>query len=187
MTLGQGSRKIRDQIGDVAMRLFAERGYQQVSLADIALAAGLPLDEVTRQVHNKESLILGASAHSPLWILDQFQAAPKGADSRLTLQKILVERISMFPEDKLRMWRAAAREIPQDLHDLTRLGVIERASLVAMVAERMGVDQKSDPRPSALVSSVIGAVGQAYEIWLHQKSEKPLLELIEGEFASLDH
>ncbi|MEZ5161830.1 MAG: hypothetical protein R2709_14435 [Marmoricola sp.] len=63
--------------------------------------------------------------------------------------------------------------------------MIERSALVGMVADRMGLESSADPRPSALVSAVIGAVGEAYEIWLHGQSDRDLLDLTQESLARL--
>lgn len=87
----------------------------------------------------------------------------------------------------MQLWRLAALTAPPELQQLVALGVIERAALVAMVAERMGVDSKIDPRPSVMVTDVIGAVQEAYEIWLHGKSDRPLLVLLKESFSRIVH
>lgn len=171
----------------MALRLFAEKGYEQVSLADIAEAVEVPVTSLERLIPNKEILLLGPAADGPIWILDRFEVAPPGEDLMDSLMGVFEARIALYPEDLMQLWRSAALTAPPGLQQLVALGVIERAALVAMVAERMGVDSKVDPRPSVMVTEVMGAVNEAYEIWLHGKSEQPLLVLLKESFSRIVH
>lgn len=183
MALDQGCRPNRHEIGETAHRLFAERGYDQVSMSDVARTVGLSFEGLRNLFPTKEALVLGASADGPIWILDRFESMPKDLPSRYALKQAFVERIALFAEDRMRLWRSAVLTAPSELQQLVSLGVIERAALIAMVAERMGVEPQDDPRPSVMVTEVISAASHAYEIWLYDKSDQPLLELIK---SSLD-
>ena len=185
MPLEQGARVERHRIGEVALRLFAQRGYDAVSLQEVADAADIPIASLINQVHNKEYLILGESAEGPLWILDRFEQTPPGVDVLQALKDAFIERIAIFPEERMRLWRSAVLTAPPELQQFVALGVIQRSALVGMLADRMGVDSASDPRPSAMVSAVNGAVGEAYEIWLHGQSDRDLLDLIKESLARL--
>jgi len=171
----------------MALRLFAEKGYEQVSLADIAQAAAVPVATLEGLILNKEILLLGPAADGPIWILDRFASAPPSADLMGSLTGVFEARIALYQEDLMQLWRSAALTAPPELQQLVALGVIERAALVAMVAERMGVDSEVDPRPSVMVTDVIGAVQEAYEIWLHGKSDRPLLVLLKESFSRIIH
>jgi hypothetical protein len=160
MALDQGCRPDRHEISEKAQRLFAERGYDRVSMSEVAGAVGLSFEELRRMVPNKDALVL---KDMPVW------RALKAAFS---------ERIALFSEERMRLWRSAVLTAPPELQQLVSLGVIERAALISMVAERMDVDPKDDPRPSVMVTEVISTVAQAYEIWLYDESSRPLMELI---------
>ena len=185
MALEQGARARRHRINEVALRLFAQQGYDAVSLQDVAKAAEISIDELVEQAHTKQYLILGESAQGPLWILDRFEQLPPDTDVLQGLKDVFIERIGLFPEEHMRLWRSAVRTAPAELQQFVALGVIERSALVGMVADRMGLESSADPRPSALVSAVIGAVGEAYEIWLHGQSDRDLLDLTQESLARL--
>lgn len=187
MALEQEYRSERNEIGEIALRLFADRGYEQVSLADIAEVAGVPVATLEGLIPSKEVLLLGPAADGPIWILDRVEAAPPSVDLMGLLTGVFEARIALYQEDLMQLWRLAALTAPPELQQLVALGVIERAALVAMVAERMGVDSKIDPRPSVMVTDVIGAVQEAYEIWLHGKSDRPLLVLLKESFSRIVH
>jgi AcrR family transcriptional regulator len=178
MALDQGCRPDRHEISEKAQRLFAERGYDRVSMSEVAGAVGLSFEELRRMVPNKEALVLGASADGPIWILDRFESLPKDMPVWRALKAAFSERIALFSEERMRLWRSAVLTAPPELQQLVSLGVIERAALISMVAERMDVDPKDDPRPSVMVTEVISTVAQAYEIWLYDESSRPLMELI---------
>ncbi|MEI2671166.1 MAG: TetR family transcriptional regulator [Marmoricola sp.] len=185
MDVEQASSSELDQINSVALRLFAKRGYDSVSMQDVADAAELPLGDLLRRVNSKEYLILGESAQGPLWILDRFEQLPADQDVLQSLKQVFLERIALFPEEQMRLWRSAVLTAPAELQQLVALGVIERSALVGMVADRMGVDSAVDSSPSALVTMVVGAVAESYEVWLHGHSDRPLLDLMSESLAEL--
>src|ERR1700679_2013381 len=52
-------RETREAIGAAAERLFAERGYDGVTVADIAAAAGVSVKTLFVHFHSKEELVFG--------------------------------------------------------------------------------------------------------------------------------
>lgn len=54
---------VRAELRRAAYRLFVDRGYEKVSVDDIALAAGLWRRTVFRHVASKEDLLLGPVRH----------------------------------------------------------------------------------------------------------------------------
>ncbi|WP_433215990.1 TetR family transcriptional regulator [Microtetraspora malaysiensis] len=102
-------RRTRQAIGDVAMRLFAERGFEAVTVNEIAEAAGVAKVTLFKYFPSKESLVLHAveedlagvvlarpPGRSPLRALREyllaFAAAPIGdADELIARMKVIVD------------------------------------------------------------------------------------------------
>ncbi|WP_433413547.1 TetR/AcrR family transcriptional regulator [Microtetraspora malaysiensis] len=102
-------RRTRQAIGDMAMRLFAERGFEAVTVNEIAEAAGVAKVTLFKYFPSKESLVLHAveedlagvviarpPGRSPLRALREhllaFAAAPIGdADEMIARMKVIVD------------------------------------------------------------------------------------------------
>jgi AcrR family transcriptional regulator len=83
-----------DSLTDVALRVFAERGYDGASMDDVARAAGITKASIYHHVSGKEALLergLGRALDALFAILDEPAAREGTAASRL---RHIVERVA---------------------------------------------------------------------------------------------
>jgi AcrR family transcriptional regulator len=83
-----------DSLTDVALRVFAERGYDGASMDDVARAAGITKASIYHHVPGKEALLergLGRALDALFAILDEPQARDGPALARL---RHIVERVA---------------------------------------------------------------------------------------------
>jgi AcrR family transcriptional regulator len=71
-------REARQRISDVATRLFAERGFEAVTVAEIAEAADVAKATVTNYFPRKEDLLLDMQAEAERLLLDAIRNRPAG-------------------------------------------------------------------------------------------------------------
>src|SRR3954466_3458456 len=71
-------REARQRISDVATRLFAQRGFEAVTIAEIAEAAGVAKATVTNYFPRKEDLLLDLKAEAERLLVDAIRARPPG-------------------------------------------------------------------------------------------------------------
>jgi AcrR family transcriptional regulator len=154
------------EITRVALELFAARSFAEVTVDDIAAAAGTSQRTFFRYFASKDDLLL------------QFR---RRLDDRL--QQALDDR----PAEEgavtaLRRAYVATSTVPEAQRERTlMIGRILAASPtlrggpdggpapgghVAGVAARMGVDPSTDDRPAVVVAAMRGAAGAAFERWV---------------------
>ena len=75
------------------------------------------------------------------------------------------------------LWRRAMASAPARVRRASLLDDAERAELVALVGERLGVDPAVDVRPGALVAGRLAVAEHAYEHWLEHEPDRSLHEL----------
>ena len=165
---------IRTDIQQAALRLFAARGYDNVTTESIAAEVGISPSTFFRHVPSKESLLLGAAQRGRALIVANFQARPSDEDIADSIAAAILTRTAQFVNDEatLELWRRAMASAPAELR---RASVLDRADcdeLIAAVAARLDSNAAADIRAGVLVRAAVAAVEYAYEWWLtHDQGE----------------
>src|SRR5919206_1939632 len=72
-------RRTREAIADAAMRLFAERGFDTVTVADVARAADVSEKTVFNYFPAKEDLVFAGGTDRRAALLEAIRTRPAGA------------------------------------------------------------------------------------------------------------
>ncbi|MEO6091097.1 MAG: TetR family transcriptional regulator, partial [Umezawaea sp.] len=71
-------REARQHISDVATRMFTQRGFEAVTVVEIAEAAGVAKATVTNYFPRKEDLLLDLQAEAEHLLVDALRERPPG-------------------------------------------------------------------------------------------------------------
>lgn len=168
---------LRADIERVALRMFAEQGFDAVTTEAIAEEVGISASTFFRNVRSKEQLLLGVAQREGPRIVANFRARPDGEDTADALAAAILSRTSQFEGDDetLELWRRAMASSPAALQRATLLGRDDCDALVTLVAERLGSDPAdADLRAGVLVRSALAAAEYAYEWWLSHDDPESL-------------
>lgn len=188
-TLWDRSRQVAvREILDTAVRLFAEQGYEQTTVAQIAQEAGISQRSLFRYFGTKEDLVCG----------DQ------EALGRLLKRTVEQQPAGVSAWDALRAGFAAiltANHTQERALELSRLifetpslraRYIEKrlrwqAELVPIVQARLGgADGASpDPRARAIVAAVFACADTATELWAASEARLDLSDLYDQCLAAI--
>lgn len=176
-------QQTRLELARAAVRLFEERGYDAVTVDDIAAAANVSRRTFFRYFESKDEV----------FIID-----PEGkiAAMRIALREGPPEESTL---DALRRGSLALMEAYWDSElSLAILRLIEREpkamaaamayqvrmadSLAHELAIDMGTDERLDPRPRILAHTGISLMRAAVASWLADTSARPPVELAEESF-----
>lgn len=188
--------RIRTALLEVATRLFAERGFDDVSVAEIARAADVSPRTFYRYFDSKESLVLGHVDETSEMIRGALAQRPVGEPLMTSLREIVLMVVRSFEGDgELNQLRATLIATHPGLarRHLERQAVME-TQLTPLLAERLGVTDPSDMRPALLAAcaTAAGRVGAAN--WIASGGQGPISAKVDeafgllasGFFASLD-
>ncbi|WP_293001120.1 mycofactocin system transcriptional regulator [Mycobacterium sp.] len=158
-------------ISDVAIRLFADRGFSEVSVDDVAQAAGIARRSVFRYYASKNAIPWGDfDTH-----LQQFGELLSGVDLRLPLDDALRAALlsfNTFDESETARHRQRMRVILQtaelQAYSMTMYAGW-REVIAAFVAHRTGA-KTADLRPQTVAWMMLGVALSAYEHWLDDES-----------------
>jgi AcrR family transcriptional regulator len=173
---------LRTEIQQVALRLFAEHGFEAVTTEAIADEVGVSSSTFFRHVPSKEHLLLGVAQGEGAKIVANFLARPADEDPRSSLRAAILGRTSHFARDSqtLELWRRAMASAPGSVRRATLVSQEDSERLVAAVAQRLGGRGAARSlRAGVLVRTVLAAADYAYEWWLTHEPRQSLHRLTE--------
>lgn len=166
---------VRADIERVALRMFAENGFETVTTDAIAAQVGISASTFFRYVPSKEHLLLGVAQREGAKIVANFRARPQGEDLADSLAAAILARTSQFEGDDetLELWRRAMASSPTVLRRASLLSQDDCDELISLVDARLdGITAGPDLRAGVLVRSALAAAEYAYEWWLsHVETE----------------
>ena len=192
--------ELRDRIVAAALRLFAERGFDAVTVEEIAAAAGISLSTLFRHVPGKDDLLVDVVRTGRAIIVATFEERPAAEPASQSLAHAILRRTEQFADetDTIELWRRAMASAPERIRRAALLDETERARLAGLVATRLAARGGSggsggsgatgalggprEPGADDLVSGVLvqvmlAAAEYAYQYWLSQADEQSLHQL----------
>ncbi|MFE2937619.1 TetR family transcriptional regulator [Streptomyces sp. NPDC059255] len=178
---------VRSELAQVAYGLIRREGFDQVTVSDLAAAAGVSRSTFLRYFGTKEDAVLGAVEAQGGQLADALRARPSGEDDWTALRRsldVLMESYRRDPAEAL----ATARLIMGTPALCSRQREKQhrwRPLLVRALAERT-----DPPRPVAVALSVkAGAALECLDIaldhWIASDGHLDLVGLLDEAFAAL--
>jgi AcrR family transcriptional regulator len=176
---------LRADIQQVALRLFATEGFDNVTTEAIAEEVGISPSTFFRHVPSKDYLLLGATQRGREQIVANFLQRPPDEAIDDSLTAAILARTSQFIDDgeTMDLWRRAMASAPVELRRASLLSREDCDQLIDAVALRLG-DHDSitsgtpgDIRAGVWVRSAVAAVEYAYEWWLVSDQTESLHDL----------
>ena len=166
---GKAAEGARPATGDAviaaAMRLFAERGWKDTSLADIGEAAGIGFPELHALFPSKAAVLRAFLSGVDRTVLAT--AAEAGASVREALFELMMRRFDALQPHRAAMQRLA-RDLPRD--PATAACVAMRVcSSIGAIAERAGV-ATTGPLGAMRIKALVGLHAWVVRAWLADDS-----------------
>ncbi|EHP1890594.1 mycofactocin system transcriptional regulator, partial [Salmonella enterica subsp. enterica serovar Kentucky] len=171
--VGRRPSTTRDEITAVAMTLFAQHGFDEVSVDDIAAAAGIARRTVFRYYSSKNAIVWG-DFDSHLGVMRALLDETADTVDTSTALRQAVLTFNDFPVDETPRHRMRMRmilEVPA-LQAYSMLMYTGWRDVIAQfVARRSGTDPGS-LLPQTVAWTLLGVALAAYEQWLADESSK---------------
>jgi AcrR family transcriptional regulator len=176
---------VRADIHAAAYRLFAAKGFANVTTEDIAAEAAISPRTFFRHVATKEELLLAAVQRGGAAIASLLERRPSDESPDVAVAAAIVGRVESFDDVDLQSWRAAILTAPELLDRVTLLAAADRDQMVELVAFRMGADPAEDSRPGLLVQLSFAAADFAFQRWVRDRTanHRPLASAVTGALA----
>jgi AcrR family transcriptional regulator len=177
---------LQSEYEQIAWNLFAKRGFNEVTIEEIAEAAGVSARTLFRYFPSKDDFLLGFTRrglHELIELIGELEPSP---DPLLCIWKLVRDHSLQSPPDVrlLKLWRRAAREAPEiharvrgeRVHELTE-------AITGYCAKSMGTIGSDDPAPRLLAGLVVGVEMAVIELW--GRSDLTLPEILEAAEATI--
>jgi AcrR family transcriptional regulator len=174
----------RAEIAEVAFRVFAERGFDQVTATEVAAAAGISRASFFRYFESKEDAVFVAQEQMGTKVAMALAARPAGEDAWAALRNALdpvLQTYQRSPEEALGRLRLIRCTPNLRAHQLERLATW-REVIGAALAVRLGLAE-TDIKVEALVGAALGALDAASTRWAESDGAEDLIELLDEAFA----
>jgi AcrR family transcriptional regulator len=163
-------RTVQAELREAALRLFEARGFDDVSVAEIAAEAGISERTFFRHFATKEDVVLTVLEGFGTDIVTRLESAPLDRSWFEILRDTYLGVVSVdvtMDGDQVEYLRQAAGRVYELAKGSPRLqaGIDARSrgwanDIAEIIARRMGVDVDRDPRPHVWATTVIAAAGR---------------------------
>jgi AcrR family transcriptional regulator len=175
---------LRAEIAEVAFKVFAERGFDQVTATEVAEAAGISRASFFRYFESKEDAVFVVQEEMGVNVADALRERPDGEDAWTGLRRaldVVVRTYQRSPDEALARLRLIRCTPDLRSHQLDRLAEWKEA-IGAALAERLRVCD-DDIKVEALVAAALGALDAALTRWSLSDGANDLIALIDEAFA----
>lgn len=178
----------RAALEQAALRLFAEKGYEQTTVEEIAEAADVAVRTFFRYFSSKQHILFGDVGHDRVTRLrTELAARPHGEPILASVRTVLDAMDLVDPADqeqimiRLRLMERQPSLLPMYL----RLNNELREIVTEFVAARSGLDPRLDPYPLMVASAIASCWDIALHIWAGTDGRRSLRALRREVFDTL--
>src|SRR5215211_6395419 len=177
----------RRALQDVALRLVAERGLEQVTVEDISEAADVATRTFFNYFSSKEEALLGDAPEKVATVRRLVADRPATESPLEAVHQVLRElalQQAQRREELLLRQRVIERHPGLLARQLGMYASFERA-LAAAVAERPGVPAADALSARVMATAAVAAARAAVSLWMAEEGRRPLLAMIDAAFLHL--
>ena len=178
----------RQALEHAALRLFAERGYEQTTVEEIAEAADVAVRTFFRYFSSKQDVLFGDVVKDRVSRLRTELASRPRRESVITSITTVMDLLDVAGEDEeeqilarfdLLRHQPSLRTRYLDLINAMRLVVVE------FVADRTGLDPRHDMYPHLLAGAAAASWDTSLTLWAESHGKLSLRDLRNEAFAAL--
>jgi AcrR family transcriptional regulator len=181
-------RRIALRLEGVALELFAERGYRDVTVVEVAEAAKVGARTVARYFPLKEDLLLSLPRRTVSGALEELRRTSQHTRSVREVWDVWAGLSRGNPEDvaRLALFWQAARDVPEIL-DRARgeQHFRVRRALTTLIRDCLPDGEQSDLHAEVIAAALQAANGAIVEHWMQGNRGDDLAELFSSATAVL--
>ncbi len=152
-----------------AMELYAERGYEQATVAEIAERAGVTARTFFRHFADKREVLFSGSEELKKRLVAALEGAPAGASPIEAIGAALDEAAVLLGEN--RDWARQRQQLIDAHADLRERELIKMADLAVAFADALGHRGMSESSARLVGELGVAVFRVAFERWLGEEGE----------------
>jgi AcrR family transcriptional regulator len=173
-------RETREALTRAALELFAERGYDETTLAEIAEAAGVSTRTIFAYFPGKEDILFARTQEMCGELASALAERPAGTDALTALREFILVSAHEKTDLDQRLAQVIAGDATLASHKRARISQLQEA-LGAAIADDLGVGPE-DLRPRVAAASLTAA----FEVLEKQESARSGAATTEEVAAAID-
>jgi AcrR family transcriptional regulator len=171
------------RLREAAMELFAERGYERTTVADIAERAGVTSRTFFRYFADKREVLFAPSDEFERPLVEALESAPAGVSPMEAVTAALDAAAELIGRD--REHSRARQAVVASSAELRERELIKLASLADALAAGLRRRGVPDPPAGLAAETGIAVLRVAFGRWLEADAERPLAEVMRASLADL--
>jgi AcrR family transcriptional regulator len=175
--MGRWEADARGRLEQAALALYAERGFEQTTVAEIAKRAGLTERTFFRHFADKREVLFGRSGELVEFLVNTATNAPESATPMEVVVAALLAAGAVFNEQR-RDYSRQRQAIIAANADLRERELIKLASMASAIADTLRRRGVTDPTAGLTGEAGIAIFRVAFERWVDQDNEQAWPELI---------
>jgi AcrR family transcriptional regulator len=180
--------RTRQEIADATLRLAAERGLENVTVEQIAIAAEIAPRTFFRYFDSKEDALLADHSDRLALLRQTLRDRPSSEGPLTAVRASILEVVGDLEDNReLMLCKFQLMQTSPTLHaqSLEKMAELER-TLAGALAERSGVDLEHDQRPFVIAAAVCSAMRVVIDRWGATGGDGDLTEMVERALDLLD-
>lgn len=177
---------MRALLAQTALRLFAERGFDETTIDDVAAAAGVSRRTLFNYFGNKEELALSGLVEQGETIAARLAERPTEESPWLSLRHafLALDDIESSPEHRLELVTMIFS------HDALRAGHSDKQArwtdlLAPLIEAKLPASETRTLQARAIVAAAITGLGTATEEWVRQGGTTDLFDLYDTALTAI--
>jgi AcrR family transcriptional regulator len=181
--MGRWQPDARGRLGEAAIELYTERGYEQVTVADIAERAGLTARTFFRHFPDKREVLFSGSDTLREKLAEALAGAPAAEAPLTTVAEALAVVAGIIGTDHEHSRRRQSIIVANaDLHERERSKMASWSTVLADGLRNRGV---AEPTASLAAETGVAVFRVAFERWLTGPAEPTLTATLRDSFDQL--
>jgi AcrR family transcriptional regulator len=173
----------RGRLEQAALELFAERGFDQTTVEDIATRAGVTKRTFFRHFSDKREVLFGGGDEFKQSFVDGLAGAPASA-APLQAVAMTLEAVGAAFRDRREFARRRQLVIAANA-ELQERELVKLASVAATLADALRERGVAEPAASITAETAIAVFRNAFERWVAAADHRDLPELIRESLEAL--
>lgn len=182
--MGRWQPDAAGRLQQAALELYAERGYEQTTVAEISGRAGLTERTFFRHFADKREVLFRGSEELQKLIVDAVDAAPASARPIEAISAGLQAAGAIFDADR-RPHSLKRQSVIDANPELQERELIKVASLAAALADALRRRGVQDPAAGLTAEAGVAVFRLAFEHWLHDDSDQNFAHFVRAGIAEL--
>lgn len=181
-------RLMRDDLSSIAVDLFAERGFDDVTVDDIAAAAGISARTFFRYFATKDEVVLAYERRLHERLLTTLHSRPANEGGLEALREAYIATSHVEPADRAKVLMLGRILLQTSALRARALGerLAEDQALTSDIARRMGV-KSGDARARVVVAAMSAVAVTEFRAWVDDNGKGDPAERISTALAMIEN